>query len=187
MGVPLDAGRIGWGATSPAAKLRGVKRYPLVLMLEPLFQCNLACAGCGKIDHPKEILQKRMSVADALARGGRMWRADGVHSRRRAPDPQGNAAARRRDRGAPEVRVPVHERDPAAEAYRRVSALAVPDVLDPPRRESGSATTSPCARRACSTRPSPPSGWRARKGFRVTVNCTLFSGEDPDHVAAVLR
>jgi hopanoid biosynthesis associated radical SAM protein HpnH len=47
-------------------KLRGVKRYPLVLMLEPLFQCNLACAGCGKIDHPKETLQKRMSVEDAL-------------------------------------------------------------------------------------------------------------------------
>ena len=43
-----------------AQKLRGVKRYPLVLMLEPLFQCNLACAGCGKIDHPKEILQQRM-------------------------------------------------------------------------------------------------------------------------------
>jgi MoaA/NifB/PqqE/SkfB family radical SAM enzyme len=37
-------------------KLRGDKRYPLVLMLEPLFQCNLACAGCGKIDYPKEIL-----------------------------------------------------------------------------------------------------------------------------------
>ena len=48
-------------------KLRGVKRYPLVLMLEPLFQCNLACAGCGKIDYPKEVLQKRVSVADALA------------------------------------------------------------------------------------------------------------------------
>ena len=47
-------------------KLRGDKRYPLVLMLEPLFQCNLACAGCGKIDYPKEILQKRMSVEDAL-------------------------------------------------------------------------------------------------------------------------
>ena len=40
-------------------KLRGVKRYPLVLMLEPLFMCNLACSGCGKIDYPKEILQKR--------------------------------------------------------------------------------------------------------------------------------
>ncbi|HVN44202.1 MAG TPA: adenosyl-hopene transferase HpnH [Steroidobacteraceae bacterium] len=47
-------------------KLRGERRYPLVLMLEPLFQCNLACAGCGKIDYPKEILQQRMSVADAL-------------------------------------------------------------------------------------------------------------------------
>src|SRR6201990_2180290 len=47
-------------------KLRGNKRYPLVLMLEPLFQCNLACAGCGKIDYPKEILQKRVSVEDAL-------------------------------------------------------------------------------------------------------------------------
>src|SRR6201995_4347316 len=47
-------------------KLRGDKRYPLVLMLEPLFQCNLACAGCGKIDYPKETLQKRVSVEDAL-------------------------------------------------------------------------------------------------------------------------
>src|SRR5271167_2329276 len=47
-------------------KLRGDERYPLVLMLEPLFQCNLACAGCGKIDYPKEILQKRLSVDDAL-------------------------------------------------------------------------------------------------------------------------
>ena len=47
-------------------KLAGNKRYPLVLMLEPLFQCNLACSGCGKIDYPKEILQKRVSVSDAL-------------------------------------------------------------------------------------------------------------------------
>jgi hopanoid biosynthesis associated radical SAM protein HpnH len=45
----------------------GRKRYPLVLMLEPLFRCNLACAGCGKIDYPAEILNKRISVADALA------------------------------------------------------------------------------------------------------------------------
>src|SRR3984885_14599273 len=47
-------------------KLSGRKRYPLVLMLEPLFQCNLACAGCGKIDYKKDILKRRMSVADAL-------------------------------------------------------------------------------------------------------------------------
>jgi hopanoid biosynthesis associated radical SAM protein HpnH len=46
--------------------LSGRKRYPLVLMLEPLFRCNLACAGCGKIDYPDEILNQRISVADAL-------------------------------------------------------------------------------------------------------------------------
>src|SRR3974377_2025487 len=50
-------------------RLRGEQRYPLVLMLEPLFQCNLACAGCGKIDYPKEILQKRVGVDDALRAG----------------------------------------------------------------------------------------------------------------------
>ena len=47
-------------------RLAGRKRYPLVLMLEPLFRCNLACAGCGKIDYPDEILNQRMSVDDAL-------------------------------------------------------------------------------------------------------------------------
>src|SRR5277367_2129816 len=42
-------------------KLMGRKRYPLVLMLEPLFQCNLACAGCGKIQYPQHILSKRLT------------------------------------------------------------------------------------------------------------------------------
>jgi hopanoid biosynthesis associated radical SAM protein HpnH len=42
-------------------KLRGVKRYPLVLMLEPLFRCNLACAGCGKIQYPDHVLDKRLT------------------------------------------------------------------------------------------------------------------------------
>jgi len=49
-----------------AKKLFRVKRYPVVLMLEPLFRCNLACAGCGKIDYPNEILDKRLSVAECL-------------------------------------------------------------------------------------------------------------------------
>ena len=43
-------------------KLRGNKRYPLVLQLEPLFRCNLACAGCGKIQYPAQILKKNLSV-----------------------------------------------------------------------------------------------------------------------------
>src|SRR5687768_1496500 len=48
-------------------KLRGRKRYPLVLMLEPLFRCNLACAGCGKIQYPAHILKKHLSVEQCLA------------------------------------------------------------------------------------------------------------------------
>ena len=47
-------------------KLRGTKRYPLVLMLEPLFRCNLACAGCGKIQYPGHILRKHLTVAQCL-------------------------------------------------------------------------------------------------------------------------
>jgi hopanoid biosynthesis associated radical SAM protein HpnH len=63
--VPLQqAARVG--AYVVKQHLMGRKRYPLVLMLEPLFRCNLACAGCGKIDYPAEILNQRISVKDAL-------------------------------------------------------------------------------------------------------------------------
>src|SRR6202162_5171918 len=47
-------------------RIMGRKRYPLVLMLEPLFRCNLACVGCGKIDYPDPILNRRMSVQECL-------------------------------------------------------------------------------------------------------------------------
>jgi hopanoid biosynthesis associated radical SAM protein HpnH len=47
-------------------KLMGRERYPLVLMLEPLFRCNLACSGCGKIDYPDAILNRRLSVQECL-------------------------------------------------------------------------------------------------------------------------
>jgi hopanoid biosynthesis associated radical SAM protein HpnH len=48
-------------------KLRGQTRYPLVLMLEPLFRCNLNCEGCGKIQYPDHLLKKRVTAAQALA------------------------------------------------------------------------------------------------------------------------
>ena len=54
------------GAYVAKQRLKGVERYPLVLMLEPLFRCNLACAGCGKIDYPDTILNQRLSVAQCL-------------------------------------------------------------------------------------------------------------------------
>ena len=65
MGIPLDQA-LSIGAYVLKQHLTGRKRYPLVLMLEPLFRCNLACAGCGKIDYPDKILNQRISVADAL-------------------------------------------------------------------------------------------------------------------------
>jgi len=65
LGIPLRQ-MAGVGAYVVRQKLKGVKRYPLVLMLEPLFRCNLACAGCGKIDYPDKILNQRLSVADSL-------------------------------------------------------------------------------------------------------------------------
>jgi hopanoid biosynthesis associated radical SAM protein HpnH len=46
--------------------LSGQKRYPLALMLEPLFRCNLACSGCGKIDYPDDILNQRLSLKECL-------------------------------------------------------------------------------------------------------------------------
>lgn len=48
-------------------KVKRVKRYPLVLMLEPLFRCNLACAGCGKIQYPEHILDKRLTPEQCWA------------------------------------------------------------------------------------------------------------------------
>mgnify|MGYP000305109587 FL=1 len=60
MGVPLSQ---MWTVATYVLgqKLRGVKRYPLVLMLEPLFRCNLACAGCGKIQYPAHILKRNLT------------------------------------------------------------------------------------------------------------------------------
>ncbi|MGH6995498.1 MAG: adenosyl-hopene transferase HpnH [Stellaceae bacterium] len=65
MSVPLHQ-MIRVGAYVMKQRLTGVERYPLVLMLEPLFRCNLACSGCGKIDYPDKILNQRLSVEECL-------------------------------------------------------------------------------------------------------------------------
>ena len=65
MGIPLNQA-LSIGAYVLRQHLKGRKRYPLVLMLEPLFRCNLACAGCGKIDYPDKILNQRLSIADCM-------------------------------------------------------------------------------------------------------------------------
>ena len=65
MGIPLIQ-QIRVGSYIMKQKILRKDKYPLVLMLEPLFRCNLACAGCGKIDYPKEILNQRLSVKDCI-------------------------------------------------------------------------------------------------------------------------
>lgn len=65
MAVPLkQAIKIGFYIFKQ--KITGHKRYPLVLMLEPLFRCNLECLGCGKIQKPNEILKKNLTVEESL-------------------------------------------------------------------------------------------------------------------------
>lgn len=65
MSVPISQ---MWAVASYVVKqrLRRRRQYPLVLMLEPLFRCNLACAGCGKIQYPAQILRKHLSVEQCL-------------------------------------------------------------------------------------------------------------------------
>ncbi len=60
MGIHLSQA-IEIGKYLVAQRLRGRKRFPLILMLEPLFRCNLACVGCGKIQHPAEILKQNLT------------------------------------------------------------------------------------------------------------------------------
>jgi len=163
-------------------KLAGDKRYPLVLMLEPLFQCNLACAGCGKIDYPKEILHKRVSLEDALA----------------AVD----------ECGAPVVSIPggeplIHKEMPQIVAgivarrkfvYLCTNAILLARHIDEytpspyltfsihldgnQQRHDESVCQEGVYEKAVAAIRLARS-----KGFRVTINCTLFNGEDPDEVA----
>ena len=65
MGVPVrQMLSVGWYLFKQ--RLYGRKKFPLVLMLEPLFQCNLECAGCGKIQYPDEILKNRLTPEECF-------------------------------------------------------------------------------------------------------------------------
>ena len=184
MGVPLRQ-QLAVGSYLVKQKLKGAKRYPLVLMLEPLFRCNLACAGCGKIDYPSEILNKRLSVEECL----------------QAVD----------ECDAPMVSIPggeplIHKEMPqiveGIVARKKFVYLCTNALL--------------LKKRIDDYKPSPYltfsvhlDGNRERhdisvcqegvfdqaveaiklalsKGFRVTVNCTLFQGEQADEVAEFL-
>src|SRR6184192_2066371 len=65
MAVPIRQS-VKVGAYVLEQRLRRREKYALVLELEPLFQCNLACAGCGKIQQPEHVLRRRMPVDQAV-------------------------------------------------------------------------------------------------------------------------
>ena len=84
MADPVPQGRLRIGAYVLKQQLAGRKRYPLVLMLEPLFRCNLACAGCGKIDYPDAILNRGCRSRNASTRStsaARRWSPSRAASR----------------------------------------------------------------------------------------------------------
>jgi hopanoid biosynthesis associated radical SAM protein HpnH len=182
LGVPLiQAYRVG--RYIAARKLRGVKRYPLVLMLEPLFQCNLACAGCGKIDHPKEILQKRLTLEEALRAvdecGAPMVSIPGGEPLIHKDMPQivAGIVARRKFvyLCTNAILLPKHIHE-----YRPSPYLTFSIHLDGNRERHDE---SVCQEGVFDKAVAAIRLARSQ-GFRVTINCTLFNGEDPEEVAA---
>jgi hopanoid biosynthesis associated radical SAM protein HpnH len=65
MGIPLTQ-MLAVARYVAKQRLTRTERYPLVLMLEPLFRCNLSCTGCGKIQYPVQLLKKHLSVEDCV-------------------------------------------------------------------------------------------------------------------------
>ncbi|NNM97832.1 MAG: adenosyl-hopene transferase HpnH, partial [Candidatus Dormibacteraeota bacterium] len=65
MSIPLRQ-KIKVGSYLMSQKLHRVDKFPLVMQLEPLYQCNLECVGCGKIQHPDDILRRRLSVQQCI-------------------------------------------------------------------------------------------------------------------------
>lgn len=181
MGIPLSH-QVRIGRYVLGKKLRGERRFPLVLMLEPLFQCNLECAGCGKIAYPTDVLKQRLTVEECLA----------------AVD----------ECGAPVVSIPggeplIHVDMPKIVAglierkkviYLCTNAILLAKRLDEftpspyltfsvhldglQERHDASVCRGGVFEKAVSA-----IRLARRRGFRVSINCTLFQGVDPDEVA----
>jgi hopanoid biosynthesis associated radical SAM protein HpnH len=182
MAIPLlQQARVG--AYVVRQRVAGRRRYPLVLMLEPLFRCNLACAGCGKIDYPGEILDRRLSVDECLhavdecgapvvsiAGGEPLLHKEigaivaGIVARRRFVYLCTNALLmkKRLDHFTPS---PYFVWSVHLDGDR---AMHDASVCEPGVHERAVAAIAAAKER----------------GFRVNINCTLFNDADPARVAA---
>ncbi len=182
MGVPISQ---MWTVVRYVAtqRLRRVRRYPLVLMLEPLYRCNLACAGCGKIQHPAEILRQHLTPEQCFAAvescGAPIVSIPGGEP---LLHPQidtivAGLVARKKYVYLCTNALKLEE---ALPRFQPTKYLAFSVHLDGPREEhdravcrEGTYDTAVRAIRAA-----------LRQGFRVTTNTTLFAGMHVDRMRA---
>ncbi len=181
MSIPLIQ-QLRVGKYLLAQKVRRRSRYPLVLMLEPLFQCNLACAGCGKIDYPEDILRRRLSVDEALAAvdecGAPIVSIPGGEPLIHKEMPQ-------IVRGIIERKKFVYLCTNALLALKKIDEYAPSPYLtfsvhlDGLRKHHDEAV---CQDGVFDKAVSAIEELISR-GFRVNINCTLFTDQDPEEIA----
>ena len=181
MGIPLLQ-KAYIGAYVVRQQLFGRKRYPLVMMLEPLFRCNLACAGCGKIDYPDEILNQRISVEDAL----------GAVDECGAPVVSIAGGEPLLHRELPEIVRGIVERKKFV--YLCTNALLMQKKMDQYEPspffvwsvhldgDKEMHDRSVCQKGVYDRAVAAIKAAKQR-GFRVNINCTLFNNADPERVA----
>lgn len=166
-------------------RLAGVRKFPLVLQLEPLYQCNLACAGCGKIQHTDDVLARRLTVQQCI---------DAVEE---CGAPIVSIAG-----GEPLVHRDIHEIAAALVARRRFVYLCTNAILM--RRKLDRFKPSPyfawsvhvdglrerhdasVCREGVFDQAVEAIREAKRRGFRVTTNSTFFGQDDATSIRAVL-
>jgi len=180
MSVPIrQVARVG--AYVVKQHMLGRKRYPLVLMLEPLFRCNLACSGCGKIDYPAEILNQRLSVADALAAadecGAPVVSIAGGEPllHKEMPEIVEGLLARKKFiylcTNALLLEKKMDQYKPHSDFSWDVHLDGDREVHDRSVSQAGTYDRAVAAIKEAK-----------RRGFRVSINCTLFDGAEPERV-----
>jgi len=166
-------------------KLLDRKRYPLVLMLEPLFRCNLACTGCGKIDYPEAILNRRLSVQECLNAadecGAPMVAIPGgeplIH--REIGDIVRGLVAKKKFvslcTNALLLEKKLHLFEPSPYLFFSVHLDGLREHHDKSVSQKGVFDRAVSAIKAAKA-----------KGFTVNINATIFDGHSPEDIAAFL-
>ena len=184
MGVPIRQ-QLAVASYLLKQKFNRVKKYPMVLMLEPLFRCNLACGGCGKIDYPDETLDKRLSYEECMQAvdecGAPMVSIPGgeplIH--KEMPQIVEGIVARKKYIYLCTNALLLKKR---INDYKPSPYLTISVHLDGMKeRHDNSVCQEGVFDRAVEA-----IKMAVEKGFRVTVNCTLFQGETPEDVAEFL-